>query len=164
MSESNFSIWDFYCDICERHILPACAPSLRLTNPCAKRKVLSLTKPKGRIYNTKSLGHYITLRQTFICATYKSHTELSIEQIVSASTNMIRSKVGDRYQGRPEGSLFNSYYTKMLGDVPPFLGLLYFTLDMYLIMLSVKQGSFNYHFLSLWYDTTRDWKPLITTY
>ena len=33
--------------------------SLHLTNPCAKRKVLSLTKPKGRIYKTKSLGHYI---------------------------------------------------------------------------------------------------------
>ena len=33
---------------------------LQLTNPCAKRKVLSLTKPKGKIYKTKSLGHYIT--------------------------------------------------------------------------------------------------------
>ena len=31
-----------------------------LTNPFAKRKVLSLTKPKGKIYKTKSLGHYIT--------------------------------------------------------------------------------------------------------
>ena len=30
-----------------------------LTNPCAKRKVLSLTKPP--IYKTKSLGHYITI-------------------------------------------------------------------------------------------------------
>ena len=26
------------------------------------RKVLSLTKPKGRIYKTKTLGHYITVR------------------------------------------------------------------------------------------------------
>ena len=33
---------------------------LHLTNPCAKRKVLSLTKPKGKIYKTKSLGKYIT--------------------------------------------------------------------------------------------------------
>ena len=33
---------------------------LYLANPCAKRKVLSLTKPKGKIYKTKSLGHYIT--------------------------------------------------------------------------------------------------------
>ena len=34
---------------------------LHLTNPCAKRKFLSLTKPKGKIYKTKSLGHYITI-------------------------------------------------------------------------------------------------------
>ena len=44
---------------------PPCAwtPALMLilTNPCAKRKVLSLTKPKGKIYKSKSLGHYITL-------------------------------------------------------------------------------------------------------
>ena len=36
-------------------------PCLHLTNPCAKRKVLSLSKPKGKIYKTKSLGHYITV-------------------------------------------------------------------------------------------------------
>ena len=29
----------------------------------------------------------------------------------------------------------------------PFPGLLYFTLDLYLIMLSVKQGGIKYHFL-----------------
>ena len=34
---------------------------LHLPNPCAKRKVLSLTKPKGKIYKTNSLGHYITV-------------------------------------------------------------------------------------------------------
>ena len=59
-----FPIWGFYFDICEWHILPARAwrPALmlHLTNPCAKRKVFSLTKPKGKIYKTKSLGHYIT--------------------------------------------------------------------------------------------------------
>ena len=37
--------------------LHSCLP---LTNLCAKRKVLSLTKPKDTIYKTKSLGHYIT--------------------------------------------------------------------------------------------------------
>ena len=34
----------------------------------------------------------------------------------------------------------------------PFPELLDFTLDPYLIMLGVKQGSIKYHFLSLWYD------------
>ena len=37
-----------------------------------------------------------------------------------------------------------------------FPGLLYFTFDPYLIMLSVKQGGIKYHFLSLWYDSTWD--------
>ena len=45
-------IWDFYFDISEWHILSARAwtPALmlQLTNPCTKRKVLSLTKPKAR--------------------------------------------------------------------------------------------------------------------
>ena len=63
-SPGHISIWDFYFDISSWHILPARAwtPALmlHLTNPCAKRKVLSLTKPKGNIYKTKSLGHYIT--------------------------------------------------------------------------------------------------------
>ena len=58
------SIWDLYCDISEWHVrlTRAWTPALmlHLTNPCAKRKVLSLTKPKGNIYKTKSLGHYIT--------------------------------------------------------------------------------------------------------
>ena len=36
----------------------------------------------------------------------------------------------------------------------PFLGLLHFTLDIYLIILRVKQGNINYHFLSLRYDST----------
>ena len=58
-------IWDFYFDISEWHILSARAwtPTLmlHLTNPCAKQKVLSLTKPKGKIYKTKSLDNYITV-------------------------------------------------------------------------------------------------------
>ena len=36
---------------------------LHLTNPCDKRKVHSLTKPKGKLYKTKSLGNYITQSQ-----------------------------------------------------------------------------------------------------
>ena len=34
--------------------------------------------------------------------------------------------------------------------VSAFFGLLHFTLDMYLLMLSVKQRGIKYHFLSLW--------------
>ena len=39
----------------------------------------------------------------------------------------------------------------------PFLRLLRFTLDTYLIMLRVKQGGTKYHFLSRWCDSTWDW-------
>ena len=61
----SIPIWDFYLDISEWHILfeGAWTPALmlHLTSPCAKRKVLSLTKSKGKIYKTKSLGNYITI-------------------------------------------------------------------------------------------------------
>ena len=59
-----FPIWEFYFDICEWCILPTrtWTPTLmlHLNNPWTKRKVLILTKPKGKIYKTKSLRHYIT--------------------------------------------------------------------------------------------------------
>ena len=63
----TFPIWDFYFDISEWHILSARAwtPALmlHLTNPCAKRKILSLTKPKGKIYKTKSLHNYMYTKE-----------------------------------------------------------------------------------------------------
>ena len=46
------------------------------------------------------------------------------------------------------------------GGATPFPGLLHFTLDMYLIMMSVKQGSIKFHFLSLWYDLICDWTQI----
>ena len=68
------------------------------------------------------------------------------------------SKVGDHSRGWPEGSLFDSLLHQGVGEgATPFPGLLHFTLDPYLIMLSVKQGGIKYHFLSLWYDSTWDW-------
>ena len=48
---------------------------------------------------------------------------------------------------------------KALFSVSTTPGLLHFTLNLYFIMLSVKQGSIKYHFLRLWYDTTWDWTP-----
>ena len=74
----SIPIWDFYFDISEWHILSARAwtPALmlHLTNPCVNRKVLSLTKPKGKIYKTKSLGNYITLVLLIIprCVIFKA--------------------------------------------------------------------------------------------
>ena len=63
------TLWDFYFDISEWHTLSARAWTHALmlhlalsvnVAPCTKRKVLILTKPKGKIYKTKSLRHYIT--------------------------------------------------------------------------------------------------------
>ena len=45
----------------------------------------------------------------------------------------------------------------------PFPGLLHFTLDTYLILLSVKEVGIKYHFKSLWYDTTWDWNQASQT-
>ena len=39
----------------------------------------------------------------------------------------------------------------------PFPGSLHFTLELYFVMLSVKQGVIKSHFLSLWYESTGDW-------
>ena len=100
----------FYFHICEWRILSAREHlrwCLHLTNPCTKRKVLSLTKPKGKIYKTKSLGHYITYvaKISFLDNLYWL---LILEKYLN-------SKVGDLSRGWPEGSHFNSYYTEVLG-------------------------------------------------
>ena len=69
----------------------------------------------------------------------------------------ISSKVGDHSRGWPEGSLFDSLLHQCVGEgATPFPRLLHFTLDPYLIMLSVKQGGIKYHFFSLWYESTWD--------
>ena len=62
-----------------------------------------------------------------------------------------RRKVGD------SKALFSIATTsRCRGGRYSFPGLLHFTLDPYLIMLSVKQRGIKYHILSLSYDSTRD--------
>ena len=46
------------------------------------------------------------------------------------------------------------------GAATPFPGLLHFTLDSYLILLSVKQGGIKYHFFLVFgYDASEDRTP-----
>ena len=72
-SPVSFPIWVFYCDIWLSHPPRVCEHQ-HSTNPCTKRKVLRLTKPKGKIYKMKnddikkSLCNYITLCLCDICA------------------------------------------------------------------------------------------------
>ena len=70
-----------YFDICEWHILPARAwtPALmlHLTNPCTKRKVLILTKPKGKIYKRDPSAIILQSElelQSHYCVHFWSHT------------------------------------------------------------------------------------------
>ena len=59
---------------------------------------------------------------------------------------------------------FQSLLHRGVGEgATPFPGLLHFTLDTYLILLSVKQGGIKYHFKSLWYDATWDWIQVFQT-
>ena len=74
--------------------------------------------------------------------------------LISTNRYIYISNVGDRYRGWPEGSLFDSYNTKVYGRAL-LLSLGYTTplypwFDSYLIMLRVKQGSIKYYFLRLW--------------
>ena len=63
----------FYWDICDCHILPACAWTLALVSAPTRaqsRKVLSLTKPKDKIYKSKN-DH---IKKSFRNYTTHTHT------------------------------------------------------------------------------------------
>ena len=60
-------------------------------------------------------------------------------------------------EGNPKAPFSIATTPRCREGATPFPGLLHFTLDTYLIMLSVKQSGIKYHFESLWYDSTWDW-------
>ena len=53
-------LWHLWLSHPPRARVNTCTQCVYLTNPCTKRKVLSLTKPKSKIYKTKSIRNYIT--------------------------------------------------------------------------------------------------------
>ena len=63
-------------------------------------------------------------------------------------------KLATIVEGNPKAPFSIATTLRCRGGRYSFPGLLYFTLDPYLLMLSVKQGSIKYQFLSLWYDST----------
>ena len=67
---------------------------------------------------------------------------------------IFKSKLATIVEGNPKAPFLIATTPRCKGGRYFFPGLLYFTLDLYLIMLSVKQGDIKYHFLSLWYDST----------
>ena len=67
-------------------------------------------------------------------------------------------KLTDHSWGLPKGSLNQYLLCRNVGEsATPFSGLLHFTLDLYFIMLNVKQEAIKYDFLSFWHDLTWDW-------
>ena len=60
-------------------------------------------------------------------------------------------------EGDPKAPFSIATTPRCRGERYSFPGLLHFTLDPCLIMLSVKQGGIKYHFKSFWYDSTWDW-------
>ena len=58
------------------------------------------------------------------------------------------------FEGDPKVPFSIASTPKCREGPTPFFVLLNLIIDMYLILLSVKQGDIRYHFLSLWYDST----------
>ena len=112
--------------------------------------------PKASLKKNKSATIYLALS-----ASYKRmHTFLK-----SMLNHLYKkkSKVGDLIWGWFKMSLFNSY-RYVWEAATPFPGLIHFTLDPYLIMLSVKQGDIKYHFGMSWPGTEpRSPRPLANT-
>ena len=98
---------------------------------------------------------YIQLHSVYISGLYVWSIRMAFDRKTWQQVfNMFKeiSKVGDLSQGWPEDSLFNSYYTELSGRTLLLsLDCSHCTLDPYLIMLSAKQGSIKYHFLSLYF-------------
>ena len=70
------------------------------------------------------------------------------------------SKVADHSRGWPEGSFFNSYYTKVLGRVlllSPDCSTLPLIHTLWRWVLSKEVSSTIIFFFILWYDSTWDW-------
>ena len=63
-------------------------------------------------------------------------------------------KLATIVEGDPKAPFSIATTPRCRGGRYSFPGLLHFTFDAYLIMLSVKQGGIKYHFLSLYYDST----------
>ena len=72
-------------------------------------------------------------------------------------------KLANRNRWRPGGSLLIATTPRCRVGRSSFPWITPFTLDLYLITLSVKQVTIKYHFLSLWYDSTWDWTPVSRT-
>ena len=80
-----------------------------------------------------------------------------------ALINKVKVKLVTVVGGDPKAPFSLVTTLKCRGGHYTILWLLHFTLDLYLMILSVKQGSTKYHFLGLWYDLNWDWMQVSWT-
>ena len=90
------------------------------------------------------------------CSSYRKGS-LRIMSMKECFKLKVKVKLATIVEGDPKAPFSIATTPRCRGGRYSFPGLLHFTLDPYLIMLSVKQGGIKYHFLSLWYDSTWDW-------
>ena len=66
-------------------------------------------------------------------------------------------------EGDPKAPFSIATTLRCRGGHYSFLWIAPLTLNLYIIMLRVKQGGIKYHFLSLWYDSTWNWTQVSWT-
>ena len=110
---------------------------------------MKLNRNYPRIYLRTGKKKKVTFSRLEFKSTYKNdHIHFFLHH---------NKKLATIVEGNPKAPFSIATTPRCRGGRYSFPGLLYFTLDPYLIMLSVKQGGIKYHFLSLWYDLTWDW-------
>ena len=88
---------------------------------------------------------------------WHTHGSPNLGQKTRPNNKSKKVKLATIVEGDPKAPFSIATTPRCRGGCYSFPVLLYFTLDPYLIMLSVKQGGIKYHFLSLWYGSTWDW-------
>ena len=141
-------------------ILPTCAslvtPSLIDYSRCTRP--LSTTAPIRNITHWVNLISTMNLPLLVRCPhSVKAKVSSKSSCTMIFPFGLIKVKLATIVEGNPKAPFSIATTPMCRGGRYSFPGLLYFTLDPYLIMLSAKQGGIKYHFLSLWYDSTWDW-------
>ena len=112
------------------------------------------------VHNCQLKSQGRTKKNTFLFSTLFCHQSEKREYIIyndnlenhvkGLSSIVVKVKLVTVVEGDPKASCLIATTPRWRKSTIPFTGLLHFTLDPYLISLSVMQGSIKYHFLSLW--------------
>ena len=123
--------------------------------PIEREELFSMTKSKYVLMKKCSQYIYIYI---YSCTHRHTHTHMHVCICICVRDIFpwCKQKLATIVEGNPKAPFSIATIPRCRGGRYSFLGLLYFTLDPYLIMLSVKQGGIKYHFLRLWYDSTWD--------